>query len=61
MSENKPQSDSSCSTPAKSKDIVQFILAWVGMLIISSLPDIFFQYLTGQIPPAGSINPADLN
>jgi len=25
--------------------------AWVGMLIISSLPDIFFQYLTGQVPP----------
>ena len=51
MIENKPQSDSSCSTPAKSKDIVQLILAWVGMLIISSLPDIFFQYLTGQVPP----------
>jgi len=51
MIETKPQSDSSCSTPAKSKDIVQLILAWVGMLIISSLPDIFFQYLTGQVPP----------
>ena len=51
MIENKPQSDSSGSTPAKSKDIVLLILAWVGMLIISSLPDIFFQYLTGQVPP----------
>ena len=52
MIENKPQSDSSGSTPAKSKDSVQLILAWVGMLIISSLPDIFFQYLTGQVPPS---------
>lgn len=51
MIENKPQSDSSGSTSAKSKDIVPLILAWVGMLIISSLPDILFQYLTGQVPP----------
>ena len=51
MIENKPQSDSNGSTPAKSKDFVLLILAWVGMLIISSLPDILFRYLTGQVPP----------
>lgn len=50
MIENKPQSDNSSSTPVKSKDVVLLILAWVGMLIISSLPDILFQYLTGQVP-----------
>jgi hypothetical protein len=50
MVENKTQSDTSSSTPVKSKDIVLLILAWVGMLILSSLPDILFQYLTGQVP-----------
>ena len=51
MIENKPQPDTSGSTSVNSKDIVLLILAWVGMLIISSLPDILFQYLTGQVPP----------
>ena len=50
MIETKPQSDTSNSTPVKSKDIVIPILAWVGMLIISSLSDILSQYLTGQVP-----------
>jgi membrane protease YdiL (CAAX protease family) len=50
MMEDKPQSDTSSSIPVKSKDIVLLIFAWVGMLIISSLPDILFQYLTGQVP-----------
>jgi membrane protease YdiL (CAAX protease family) len=51
MIEGKPQSGTSNPTPAKSSDIVLPLLAWVGMFIISSLPDLFFQYLTGQIPP----------
>ena len=51
MIETKPQSDTGHSTPVKSKDIVIPILAWVGMLIISSLPDILSQYLIGQVPP----------
>jgi hypothetical protein len=47
MMEDKPQSDTSSSIPVKSKDIALLIFAWVGMFIISSLPDILFQYLTG--------------
>lgn len=51
MIEDKPQSDTTISTSTSSKDTLLLFLAWVGMLIISSLPDILFQYLTGQVPP----------
>lgn len=35
----------------RTKDIILLLLAWVGILIISSLPDILFQFFSGQVPP----------
>jgi hypothetical protein len=51
MIEDKPRSGTSDPIPSKSNDLVLLLFAWVGMLIISSLPDILFQYLFGQVPP----------
>lgn len=51
MIEDKPQTGTSDSISLKSNDLFLLLLAWVGMLIISSLPDILFQYFSGQVPP----------
>jgi hypothetical protein len=35
---------------SRTKDLLLIGTAWAGMFIVSSLPDIFFKYLSGQVP-----------
>jgi hypothetical protein len=35
---------------SRTKDLLLIGTAWAGMFVVSSLPDILFQYLSGQVP-----------